>query len=864
MNRTGDVTLPATLHNALDQAMNPATLLRLVRFEMHYLSEVCNQPDLFEDALTRFEESCFDTDLFVPDLVKDMLVTLRTWKPETHLGCYSPRLFHIALRLCWLELLSLYGLHMNTTPVLHLCIEPTAQPSALWEQLHQKTEPACWKVLSHNVTLLNREPLPEPEYVPTKLTPQELLSFLLHRHKVMLSGMGGTGKTELVRQTLPLLASSLHFDAVAFIQCANNILESLSVAFPDLAAKDADHLIDNVVALLENKGTCALLLIDNLETQSSDDPYLHRLLDANVTILATGRMSSLPGLVSLKMPLLQESESLALFQLHAGMQRPDNDIQKVVHYSGGHPMTLALLGSLCRANYWTAGQLLSLLKENQVNHLQFLQEGKTTDLATWLHNLLNISRVTGEEMKLLRLLSLFPPLRPWAPLTVETYGHDLSQNTAISACMVSLADRHWLERSTDGYILHPLIAQALLSDPVSCDEFPNLWHDMASFLQPPVNPDKQEASQLMLYALLVCKDHLNADAFHVLCALEITAMTRSGMLSYDLPTIHQAYLDTHEHTMNDEANMHIIRMLWALLGKDLDFSASAEALLHLPREALITSTYYDTLCNVLEVGGSRLSAEKLNKLFAYIAPDRDDVPKRILYLNFLGGKQRYIDKQPETALQTLEEARSLIDTHLEANSIEETANVTRTAYCLADLGKWRETLPLMRRALNNLRARGYAEDSQTMIATRNAYDYFRGKCTDLHASLASMEKTVSGLREKEQVGNEEYLFALQQLADLYMEDGQEKKAEATIHEALAYRTVLPKGDYVPQLNLILRAARILKENDRYAEALGYITEAELISNKYYGTDAPIYERISNLRKDILQRMGYTIEEPTTE
>ena len=852
--------MPTYFREAMDKALEARNFLRFVRFQMDQLSGLNYQPDLFSDALTRFEQVCFDKDFFVPDTVMEMMRNLRTWQPGNLSGRYSVRLFRDALRLSWLEVLSLYGTHMRAPAIIHLCIDSASQPSSLWDMLHGDGEKHDWKMLTHTGPLLSLPPLPQSGYVPISLSPQKVVFTLLHDRRVLLSGMGGIGKTELMRQTSLLLRGNGQFDAVACLSLEGGFEDAISQAFPDLKDLNAQELPDRAAKQLAENGQHVLVLLDHVPDDPMDDPLLSKFLSlldgAHLPILATGRLTTLPGFVTMTVPLLTDDEARSLFEIHAGNQAEDDAVQNVLRFASGHPMMVTLLGRLCRTNYWSSGELLTRLQQEGLQHLQLLKEGHATDLSVFLKSLFHMSTLPEEDLLLMRFLSIFPG-KPWKPGDLEQLAPDLASGRPLALRMEALCEKSLLERGTDGYMMYPLIREAISSEPVSCDEFPIFWQEMAKRLVPPMTPEKQEMYELVLPALMSCKDLLNLDGMHVMRALELTAMTRSSLLSRDLPALHEKYLMAHDHTQMDEAELHIIRMLWALLGKDYDFVASADTLLTLPREVLVDSPCFDVLCNVLEVGGAQLDRNKLDELFRKIDPGTEDTKKRILYLNFLGGKTRSVDKNPDLALSLLQEASELIARNLDTGSVEEAANKTRIAYCLADLGRWRETLPLMQWVLENLKSRGYAEDSQTMVATRSAYDFFRGKCSDLQTSMETLEESIQEMRSGQQVSSVEYVFSLQQLADLYLEDGNTEKAEATIRDALSLRDQLPKENDVTRINLILRAARILAASGKYAEALGYITEYEVIEARYYGAEAPDRQRATLLKEEILKKMGYT-------
>ena len=76
----------------------------------------------------------------------------------------------------------------------------------------------------------------------------------------------------------------------------------------------------------------------------------------------------------------------------------------------------------------------------------------------------------------------------------------------------------------------------------------------------------------------------------------------------------------------------------------------------------------------------------------------------------------------------LRQGRELIEKLCLTGTVQEAANDSRMAYTLADMGLWSETLPLMRRVMDNMKTRGYADDSPTVTPIRSTYHFFLSKC----------------------------------------------------------------------------------------------------------------------------------------
>ena len=601
MNRSGATSLPAHLRSALD-SLNSDQFLALTEYLMDLLMRMNYQVVTFDYALQRFEEACFSGDIFLPELQKNLLTSLRGLAPEDTAGQYSPRLFRDALQLAWLSVFSLYGVSMNCEPLARLCVQEDTQAGFLWQSLTQRRSP---------------------------------------------------------------------------------------------------------------------------------------------------------------------------------------------------------------------------------------------------HGISALSQLSDADRKLLRLLAMFS-LRAWKTEELRELLPPLQAESVSEEKLTELAEKGLLKHQEEGWELPQLIAASLRESPYSAEEYPELWHGWAEYLAHSVDTKKQKIYDLALVALQRCAPRLNRDALNVLISLEMTAMTRE-LPRVSLPALHQQWLDSHDHTTDDEVTLHIVHMLWTVLGAEECFVSSAEALSSLPADALLCSPFYETLCNVLEIGGSRMEPEKLDSLFEHLRPDGQNPRQLAIYLNFLGGKQRGLDKKPLLALETLKQAQILV----QPGSVEEAANQTRMAYALADLGRWEETLPLMGSVMENLRQRGYTEDSQTMVATRNSYLFFRSQCAELQQSLRELNESIDAMRAEGKEKTEDSQFALKHIADLYLRAGDLPMAEAAIREALAIP--LPATAFASRVSVLLLAGEILCGCHKTVESLGFVTLAYELSLKNYGPENETTHRAGALKKQILEQ-----------
>jgi len=198
-----------------------------------------------------------------------------------------------------------------------------------------------------------------------------------------------------------------------------------------------------------------------------------------------------------------------------------------------------------------------------------------------------------------------------------------------------------------------------------------------------------------------------------------------------------------------------------------------------------------------------------------------------VYCNFLGGKLRQTDKDFQQALSVLSQGRQVIEKLHLFGTLEEAANDTRMAYTLADMGRWEETLPLMRRVMDNLTARGYAKDSPTMASTMAAYHYFLGKCGE----YTKVKKELAD-RIRQSIENHEYsseiIRSYMNYLSLLSENREFEEAREIAGKLLLYCRNQPVVAPVDFAHALLNCGIALTGTGECAEALGLLAEAESV------------------------------------
>ena len=854
MNRTGTNPTPRLLRVDLGARLSPRTLLVLVSNCSEILIKLTYDSNRFHSALDLFEDRCAREDCFLSNATYRYLKLLRADYALVFDGRHSPILFRDSLRLAWNALFALFGPMMNGEELRQLMADREAAPAALWEQLCQDqslNSRIHSAVRIHS--LLAGSPLPEEEYIPLLLTPADVLRAVRERKKVLLTGPGGSGKTQLACQVFALAGQQSVYHMIVALTAGESLTESFAALFPDRVAKRAEDPLENIRKLLDDP--TVLLIIDGLENVSAADGAAESFRGLSCDLLVTGRMPSLEGFMAIPVPRMSEDAAVRLLTLAGrGFFSPADQpaLRSLSLRLGGHPLALRLIGSLCQTYYMKPAEMQAYLSAKGFQGLSLGQGREQQELQAMLGALLVRVPLRAEETQMMRLLSMLPE-RTWRAQDLKPYAADIEKaGVSCFTALERLSAMGLLQREPSGYGLHPVISSVFRVPAISAEEFPLLWAGLRRDYSGPVSKELQERFPETL-RMIQTTSAPTRDALDVLDRLCATAMTRSRWQAQPwMLEKYRAWLDLLPHTDADEIDLLACRMLWCTVLPWQDrLDPLAEELSHYSAQDMLSSVHYILLVNMMEIGGPFIRRELVVSLLEKLRPPKEPVLRMINYLNFLGGTQRAVLREPESALETLREARELIPQAVEADSAEEATNCTRTAYTLADLKRYEEALPLMVRVLEILKKRGYAEDSPTFSASRNALSYFRGQCGDRVSARDALKKQLDQWEESGLPPDYNYLSLLLNYAitldGLYQLEEAEETARRLVklcrQMAVAGQENLPRG-----LELL---GEVLMKQSHPGEALGYFMEADALFRKAYPASA---SNVVNCRKRMAEAM----------
>ncbi len=461
-------------------AVNPATLLNMTDRMARFLLSADYDSLLLNARLLSFQERFCECDSDVTPAIQSYLTGLFWLKPEFDEQT-DKQVFFDAYVLSVLSLHAFFGSQMNNAAMASLRTDPAFKPFDLFVVYLKRNRgagfppPLC---LTGPACELCREPLPDDLFFGREKEAGELKVQIIRGGKMIVSGIGGIGKTELVRQVMKDVLREGVFSRVAYVQYQGNLHESFIRAFPGLSGKTALLKYQECARRLNDRGPGrTLLLIDDMNTPVSKDKTLDSLSALGCDIVMTSRLSAFGDFRVIPLGAPDYSAALSIFASHYGQRIPDSAsraLDDVINIQlDRHPLMCGILGKMARARHIDLSLLYGLLDKEGLSG-SYTQEAQTIRIEDTLKSMFDLSALGEPSRSLLRMFSLLP-LRLYSFQTCQELFMDVSGDPdVLSHLLESLCYLGWLENSASSYSIHPVIAQAVRRDRPSLPDFPGL------------------------------------------------------------------------------------------------------------------------------------------------------------------------------------------------------------------------------------------------------------------------------------------------------------------------------------------------------------------------------------------------------
>lgn len=327
-------------------------------------------------------------------------------------------------------------------------------------------------IVTHNVNIK-----PAAYFTGREAELQELRQRIENGRKaVLVSGMGGIGKTHICRKLFEEYLNkhaedeSGPFCHIGYIEYSGDMDTSLQRC---LKFKQQDRSEPNREAAWRELEYWAadgklLLFVDNVNKTIREDPGLQRLKGIPGAVVLTSRQASFSDefesyrIGFLDMDQCKEIYEKIRFRCDDKKVDPEEieDLKYVIeNLSGRHTITVELLAHLAYTKTWAVNRLRKELEEKGFR-LQFHKDGEPVNIQESYEKLYDLSELTEAEQNILEAFSVFP----YIPLAAEICNEWLLADAGVtedSDILMGLYQKGWLQLDIKqaSYALHPVFAQ---------------------------------------------------------------------------------------------------------------------------------------------------------------------------------------------------------------------------------------------------------------------------------------------------------------------------------------------------------------------------------------------------------------------
>ena len=382
---------------------------------------------------------------------------------------YGPRggLFHAAYLLTVMSLYGAAGEAMND-PAMAALHDEAFGIEAMWQlySRQQKQGSGAVRILTAHVGLMQDSPLPKDRFFGREEALFDLREIAVTGGKCLLSGIGGVGKTEMLRQIIHRCLEEHLVDKLAIVAYHMDLEESLIRAFPNLRQQDQEETFQCILHRLEKEAQEGklLLLVDNVTNGIDTDPNLLCLAQLPCAVILSSRRNEMEGFSVYKLEMPTTAASTLIFRDNYGSPLSGQDreeLEKLLREPGiCHPLTLRLMAKAARSKNWTVTELRdSLLGESMA--LSWVEDDRIIRIKQIYTQLYPISHIPQECREIIELFTLLPYDSYDMDLLTAFFPAVCPKKETLSSALTVLTDGGWLERNDSGYFMHPLIAQCL-------------------------------------------------------------------------------------------------------------------------------------------------------------------------------------------------------------------------------------------------------------------------------------------------------------------------------------------------------------------------------------------------------------------
>ena len=456
----------------LVSCINTKTLLQQISQFVTCLRERKYDANIFEKKVEAVIQRILKQDEYCNEEVVDFFQrNLQDYQDSFEIDTET-RLFFAGWMLTFLSIHAMSGEQMTAPAMQKLDRNSSFSFKALWEARQDVGNRKADEV--HFLTNLNNAlcitPLPMMRFFGRERELFDLRELLEKGGCYLLSGMGGIGKTELLRQFLRLCTEQGLVDEIAVIQYEGNLADSCLNAFPNVRGENREGILQEALARIRiREDKRVLTLVDNVNNTLEEDPALAKLCTLPGTVLLTSRLAEMEGFVTYNIKAPGKETGMLIYRDNYGKALPTEDREQLEELLEQeiwcHTLTLRLLGNIARVKSWTIKQLKEKLSQGGRQLLK-PRENREISLVEMYRRLYDLSGLTKEQIAFLRCFATLPFQYYSQAFVNEFLGNCFTDADSMKLQLTKLQEYGWVNVSPEGYHMHPVIAECVLSKEV--------------------------------------------------------------------------------------------------------------------------------------------------------------------------------------------------------------------------------------------------------------------------------------------------------------------------------------------------------------------------------------------------------------
>lgn len=377
------------------------------------------------------------------------------------------RLFHAGYLLTVMTLYAAAGEAMND-PAMDILRDDAYSMDTLWCTYNRRRERGnhTASFLTAHCGLLQDNALSQDHFFGREEELFDLREMAAEGRKCLISGIGGVGKTEMLRQLIRWCCDEHTVDKIAVVPYQTDLAESLSCAFPTLRQQGREETFWRIVHQLEKEAQNGkvLLLVDDVTNGADGDTNLQVLAQLPCAVLVTSRRKTLDGfeVYTLKPPSV--STSTLIFRDNYGHSLLEEDrleLLDLLQEEGiCHPLTLRLIARAAGSKNWSVAKLREHLRHSGMT-LAWMEEERTVRFEQMYAQLYSLNRIPPACQEITELFTLLPQSSYSTAFLTKIFPDICAGEKNLLDSLKILTEGGWLDMDDSGYSMHPLIAQCL-------------------------------------------------------------------------------------------------------------------------------------------------------------------------------------------------------------------------------------------------------------------------------------------------------------------------------------------------------------------------------------------------------------------